>query len=339
MKFRIPHNQLKNIHKSIGCALLICSVAAFGQSDADVHIVPQKKQMDTRSIADTVRPPGVNSPGSAFRTKVDLVLVPVSVNDSLQEPVLTLKQNDFAVFDEHEQQEIRYFSHEDAPVSVALLFDVSKSMTDKIDTERAALREFFKYANPQDEYIGITFSNRPRVLADASESVDEIEQQLTAVQPGGATALLDAVYLAVAELRSARYDRKAIVIISDGGDNASRYTLWEIKKLVQESDVQIYAVGLFETFFFNTLEERLGKKWLREITDATGGHTVTVEDREQLPQATAEISRLIRSQYILGYRAPTAPKSRWRKIKVKVSASSFEHPLHVHYKAGYITGE
>lgn len=319
--------------------LFIYSALAFGQSDENVHIVPRTKQADTRSIADTVRPPGVNSPGSAFRIKVDLVLVPVSVNDSLQQPVLTLKKNDFALFDEHEQQEIRYFSHEDAPVSVAILLDVSKSMADKIDTERAAVMEFFKYANPQDEYLGIVFSNRPRILADAAESIDEIEEQLTTVQPGGATALLDAVYLAMAELRTARYQRKAIVIISDGGDNASRYTLRQIKKVVEESDVQIYAVGLFETFFFNTLEERLGGKWLREMTDATGGRTVTIEDHEQIPAATAEISKLIRSQYILGYRAPTAPKSRWRKIRVKILPSSFDHPLQAHYKAGYITGE
>ena len=338
MKLRSPAKRFGTIYSVIGC-LLMSAAVAYGQSTDDVHIAPPTKRADISSIEDRIADPDINSPGNAFRINVDLVLVPVTVNDSLQHPVLTLRKDDFAIFDEHKQQDIRYFSHEDGPVSVALLIDVSKSMTDKIDSERAALTEFFKNADPHDEYVGIAFSTRPRILATATESIDQIEEQLTTVQPSGATALLDAVYLAMAELHSARYKRKAIVIISDGGDNASRYTLRQIKRLVQESDVPIYAVGLFETFFFNTFEERLGKKWLCEITDATGGHTVTVEDRAKLPQATAEISRLIRSQYVLGYRAPDGPKSRWRKIEVRVLSSSFNHPLHPHYKTGYITGE
>jgi Ca-activated chloride channel family protein len=321
---------------------LMCMPFAGGQFADDVHVVPRQRKTDTGSIADTASItalPTSRLPSSAFHINVDLVLVAVSVDDSMNRSVMTLKKENFALFDENKPQEIRYFSHEDAPVSVAILLDVSKSMTDKIDSERAAIVEFFKNANPEDEYIGITFSNRPHVLTSSSQSIDEMTQKLTDVQPSGATALLDAVALAVSELRFARYQQRAIVIISDGGDNASRYTLREIKELIQESDVQIYAIGLFETFFFNTIEERLGKRWLKEITDATGGRTLTVDDRAKLPDATAEISCLIRSQYVLGYRAPNAAKSRWRKIKVKILTSSDAHPLRAHYKSGYITGE
>ena len=151
--------------------------------------------------------------------------------------------------------------------------------------------------------------------------------------------MLDAVYLAASKLCSARYKRKAIVIFSDGGDNASRYTMREIKRLVQESDVQIYAIGLFETFFFNTIEERLGKKWLSEITDVTGGRTLTVDNRAKVPAAAATISRELRNEYVLGYRPETTRASRWRKIKVGVTSSVDGEPLHAYYKRGYLAPE
>ena len=318
--------------------LFICF--AQGQSADDVHILPRNGPHSVDSIANTVPMDGLptlNPHGKPVRVNVELVLVPVSVNDAMNRPVITLKKEDFALYEEDKQQEIRYFSAEESPISVAILLDVSKSMSNKIDTERAAIVEFFKNANPDDEYFAITFSDRPRLLASSTQSIDDVERKLIAVEPGGPTAMLDAVYLAVSKLRSARYKRKAIVILSDGGDNASRYTLREIKGLVQESDVQIYAIGLFETFFFNTLEERLGKKWLSEITDATGGRTITVDNRAKLPKASAEISREMRNEYMLGYRPTSAVPNKWRKIKVQVTSSAAEHPLRAYYKRGYMT--
>jgi Ca-activated chloride channel family protein len=225
---------------------------------------------------------------------------------------------------------------EEAPISIAVLLDVSKSMSDKIDSERAAIAEFCNNANPDDEYFAITFSDQPRLLAGPTQAIDDVQRRLIAVEPGGPTAMLDAIYLAEFKLRSARYRRKAIIIISDGGDNASRYTLREIKDLVQESDAQIYTIGLFDTFFFNTLEERLGKKWLSEITDRTGGRTITVDNRSKLPQAAAAISREVRNQYVLGYIPGTEGDRRWRKIKVRVSSSAAKEPIRASYKQGYI---
>jgi Ca-activated chloride channel family protein len=267
---------------------------------------------------------------------VDVVLVPVRVSDAMNRPVITLKREDFALYEEDKRKEIRYFSVESAPISVAILLDVSKSMSDKITSEREAIVEFFNNANPDDEYFAITFSDRPRVLARSERSLDDVEQKLIAVEPGGPTALLDAVYLAVSELRSARYQRKALVIVSDGGDNASRYTLREIKSVVQESDVQVYAIGLFDKFFFNTLEEKLGRKWLGEITDRTGGRTITVDDRTKIPEAAAELSREIRNEYVLGYSPNSAAKSGWRRIKIRVTSSTDERPLRACYRRAYL---
>jgi Ca-activated chloride channel family protein len=250
-------------------------------------------------------------------------MLPVTVSDAMNHTVTSLKKEDFALYEGGQQQEIRYFSTEDEPISVAILLDISKSMTDKIETERAAIDEFFNNA----------FSDRPRVLADSTQSIDQIQGELLAEQPGGPTALLDAVYLAISKLRSARYERRAILILSDGGDNASRYKLREIKNVARESDVQIYAIGLFETSFFNTIEEKLGKIWLGEITDVTGGRTITVDNRGKVPEAAATISRAMRNQYVLGYRPPTNATTKWRKIRVRLTSANDR--LRAYYRRGY----
>ena len=323
--------------RSLGlCAsALLLILFAHGQSTDDVPVLPRKGQNALKSMADaTPVDSAVLSPSpKPLRVDVDLVLVPVTVSDSMNNMVTTLKKEDFALYEENKRQEIRYFSTEDLPISVAMLVDVSNSMSNKIDTEREAIVEFFNNANPDDEYFAIAFSDRPRVLADSTQSIDQLQGKLLAEEPGGPTAMLDAVYLAVSRLRSARYERKAIVVFSDGGDNASRYRLREIKNVVKESDIQIYAVGLFETFFFNTIEEKLGKEWLSEITDATGGRTITVDNRAKVPEATATISRAMRNLYVLGYRPTRTSKTKWRRIKVRLTSD--ERSLRAYYKQGY----
>ena len=315
---------------------------ASAQSDEDVHIVPRGKPPLAAPEPDIVpsdAAAGLFSRTQPLKVSVDLVLVPVAVSDALNRPVMSLAKQDFSLFEDAKAQQIRYFSKEEEPVSVALLIDTSKSMTDKIDKERAAIRQFFENADPRDEYFAIGFSSRPSLLAASTQSIDDLQTKLTTIEPGGATAMLDAVYLAESALRSARYKRKAMVIISDGGDNASRYTLREVRHLVEECDVQIYAIGLFETFFFNTLEERMGKRWLSEITDRTGGRTVTVDSQSKLPEAAAEISREIRNEYVLGYRPAEVIPNRWRRIRLQVTAKFGDQPFRTYYKKGYITAE
>jgi Ca-activated chloride channel family protein len=318
-------------------AVLFFSLA-HGQSTNDVHISPRKGPSAFESVPGA---PAVATPPASetntLRVSVDVVLVPVTVTDADNHPVTTLTKQNFALYEEGKRQEIRYFAAEESPLSIAILFDVSKSMRGKIDTERAALVEFFNNANPDDEYFAITFSDRPRLIANSTHSIDALQSKLLATEPGGPTAMLDAINLAESKLRTARYERKAIVIFSDGGDNASRYTLRETKSVVQESDVQLYAIGLFETFFVGAFEEKLGKKWLSEITDASGGHTITVDSRAKLPQAAAQISREIRNQYILGYCPDAAGTSIWRKLKVSLTVSPNDRHLHAYYRKGYFS--
>jgi Ca-activated chloride channel homolog len=316
-------------------AMIVISYFSSAQSLDDVHVTPRDDVDKALVDAIPIKKLPTMDHTPPLRVDVDVVLVPVTVTDAMSHPVNTLKKQDFALYEEDKPQEIRYFFTEEAPLSIAVLLDVSKSMSGKIDTERAAVVEFFNNANPQDEYFAITFSDRPRLIARHSRSIDDIERKLLAVEPGGPTAMLDAIHLAESELRSARYKRRAIVIISDGGDNASHYTLKETKNLVEESDVEIYAIGLFDIFFFNTIEEKLGKKWLSEITDRTGGRTITVDNRARVPQAAATISRELRSQYVLGYRPPQVSGGKWRKIKVRVNSFVGHLPLQAYYKKGY----
>jgi len=324
--------------RSLGlCAsafLLVCF--AHGQSSDDMHILPRNEGNTLGSMASSTatHSTATSRISKPLHVDVNLVLVPVTVSDSMNHTVTSLKKEDFAIYEENKQQEIRYFSTEDVPMSVAILVDVSKSMSDKIDNEREAIVEFFNNANRDDEYFAIAFSDRPRVLADSTQSLDQLQGKLLSEEPGGPTAMLDAVYLAVSKLRSAHYERKAIIIFSDGGDNASRYKLREIKSVVRESDIQVYAVGLFETFLFNTIEEKLGKIWLSAITDATGGRTITVDTRTKVPEAAATISREMRNQYVIGYRPTSPAKAKWRKIKVRLTSTD-EPSLRAYYKQGY----
>ena len=275
-----------------------------------------------------------------LRVSADLVLVPVTVTDALNRPQADLRPEDFTVYEGQQPQKIRYFSAEDSPISVGLLLDVSKSMTDKIDTERAAVSEFFKNANPDDDYFVITFNYGPRVLSEVTRSTAGIETELGLVEPSGSTALLDAIYLGIDKLRNAKYSRRALVIISDGGDNSSRYRLREIKDVVAESDVMVYAIGIFDSGPFKTFEEKMGKRWLSSITDVSGGRTITVMNLDMLPEVSAQLSRELRTQYILGYQPTnTAVNARWRKIKVVMSHPSASASLRPYYKKGYYASE
>jgi len=312
-------------------AILGISPQASSQSSDPVHINPrageQKRASITEPSASQHRPMHVD---------VDLVLVPVTVVDAANHPVTSLRKQDFALFEGAEQQPLRYFSTEDAPISVGILLDLSFSMKDKIETARQALHEFFANCNPDDDYFVIGFSNSPALLSNSTHSTATIEEQVAFAEPRGETALLDAIYMGITKLRSARYKRRALVIISDGGDNHSRYTAAEIRRLVQEEDAEIYALGLYSRVF-KTYEEWTGERLLTGITELTGGRTVTVNNVEELPQQAANISRELRNQYILGYAPNRADRSsKWHKIRVRVTQPAEGTSLHVYSKQGYL---
>jgi Ca-activated chloride channel family protein len=321
--------------------ILILAVASCTQpqSTDDVHVTPRPgitEPLPSGSLPPLERDPSLRHL-KPLRVDVDLVLVPVTVTDSMNRMILDLKQPNFRIYENEQEQEIHYFAVEDAPISVGLVLDLSKSMSNKFVTERAAVEEFFGNANTQDDYFVVTFADRPRVCTTATQSIEDIQQGLAAEVPDGHTALFDAVYLAMAKMRSARYPRRVLLIISDGGDNHSRYGLKEVKSLAQEADVGIYAIGVFDSMLFRSFEEFMGSRWLREITDVTSGHTVSVDNFKKLPEIAASLSREMRSQYVLGYR-PRHPTrdGKWRKIRVQVTPPPDSEKLQAYYKKGYL---
>lgn len=272
-----------------------------------------------------------------MRVEVNLVLVPVTVTDTMNHPIIGLQKQDFAIYENSKPQQIKHFSSEDGPISIGLILDFSKSMTNKVDTERAAVAAFFRNANPEDDYFVVTVSDHPHLFASTTQSIGTIQASLSQIVPHGYTALLDAIYLAAAQMRNARYSRHALLIISDGGDNNSRYRFREIKEMLQESDIEVYALGLFDSGVFNTYEEFMGKRWLGQITDATGGRTLAVDNMARVPEAAATISRELRNQYILGYTpSKVAANGKWQKIRVLVT-SPFHSALQAYYRVGYST--
>ena len=275
-----------------------------------------------------------------MRVDVEMVLVPVTVTDVKNHPIVDLGKQNFRLFEGESEEKIQYFNTEDAPLSVGILVDLSSSMSNKIDEVREAASEFSNNANPDDDYFVITFADKPKLLANTTQSFADIHAALAAAKPKGNTALADAIYMGLAKLRSARYSRKALLIISDGGDNNSRHSLREIKRLARESDAEIYAIDICDApslLLTKKLEERFGRQWLSEVTESTGGRTITLDNPAGIPDAAARASLELRNQYILGYR-PTRMKEdrKWRKIKVRVTRPNEFLPVQVYYRTGYM---
>jgi len=277
----------------------------------------------------------LNTHTKPIKVDVDLVLVPVTITDPQERLVVGLDQKNFAVFEGKNQQEIRHFSREDAPVSLGVIFDMSGSMNSKIERAREAVIEFLKIANPQDEFFLITFADRPKEVSEFTTSVEDVQAKLLYAFPKGQTALLDAIYLGLKKMRQARYAKKALLIISDGGDNHSRYTEGEIKSLVKEADVLLYGVGIYDHYFV-TAEERAGPWLLRDITEITGGRSFTIDNPNDLPAVARAIGMQLRNQYVIGYRPENSPRNgKWHKIKIRLRAVKGLPPLRVYAKTGY----
>ena len=307
---------------------------AQGSPDDDVHIAP-RKQPEAPKDPLTGVDPALRTHTKPIKVDVDLVLVSVTITDPMNRLVTGLEKDNFQVFEDKQPQEIRHFSSEDAPISLGVIFDMSGSMSNKIEKAREAVVEFFKTANPQDEFFMIAFNDKPELISDFTRSIEQIQGQLIYTVPRGRTALLDAVYLGMNKMRDAQNSKKALLIISDGGDNHSRYTDGEIKSMVKEADVQIYAIGIFEPSP-PTLEEIRGPRLLAEITDITGGRTFVLENPNELGDVATKIGIELRNQYVLGYRPKNPVRNgRWHKIKVKLLPPKGLPPLTVYAKSGY----
>ena len=343
LRKKIPH-LLKSTRLYCWLVLVVAvaCLSAIGQTDVnDVHVQPrevQKPEVDkAKEVAsqNLVSTEGLSTHIRPLKVDVDLVLVPVTITDPMNRLVTGLEKENFQLFEGNSSQEIRSFSSEDAPVSLGVIFDSSGSMSSKMDRAKEAVVEFFKTANPQDEFFMITFSDEPETVSDFTNSVDEIQNRLVFAVPRHRTALLDAIYMGISKMRQAKYAKKALLIISDGGDNHSRYTENEIKSLVKEADVMIYAIGIYDRYA-SAVEERLGPQLLSDITELTGGRAFTIDNPNDLADVATKIGVELRNQYVLGYRPTKVVRDgKWRKIKVKLLPPKGLPPLRVYARTGY----
>jgi Ca-activated chloride channel family protein len=279
---------------------------------------------------------GASHRDARLRVDVNLVQVPTSVTDPMNRLVTGLEKENFSVTDDNVPQTIRYFSSQDAPITIGVVLDLSGSMTSKFTRARKALTEFLRTSNPQDEFFVVGFNDRPSVIVDYTSDVDDVEARMVMLKPENRTALIDAVYLGLDHLRQAKYDRKALLIISDGGDNRSRYTQNELERVVRESGVQIYSIGIFDNYAPSS-EEQLGPELLKQICESTGGRLFIVgSDTADLADIASRISAELRDEYVLGY-SPIETKrdGSWRKLKVKLAPPPGLPPLTVHFREGY----
>jgi Ca-activated chloride channel homolog len=273
--------------------------------------------------------------GSAIRVNVDMVLVPVTVTDPMNRLVTGLERENFQIYDNNTGEKIKSFATEDAPLSIGIVFDLSGSMQGKFNRARKALTAFLHTCNPQDEFFVVGFNDRPAIIVDYTSDIEDVEARMVMLRPQNRTALIDAMYLAVDKLKTAKYERKAMLVISDGGDNRSRYTEGELTRSVRESEVQIFSMGIFDEYA-STEEEQQGPMLLNGLCEATGGRLFKVPDVGVLDEVAERISEQLRDEYVIGY-TPTDRKrdGTWRKLKVRLLPPPGLPDLTPHSREGY----
>jgi Ca-activated chloride channel family protein len=307
------------------------NVAPPASSNAPTTGAPKGADTPAKSGPDALKV----RPGSFIRMNVDLVLVPVTVTDPMNRLVTGLEKSDFQVYENNKEEPIRTFAAEDAPVSIGIIFDLSGSMTSKLLRAKEAILQFIKTANPQDEFFVIGFNDRPELIEDFTSSVEDIQARLATVRSGHRTALLDAIYYGVQKMRDAGHERKALLVVSDGGDNRSRFTEGEVRSEVREADVEIYSIGIFDPYA-PTPEERTGPQLLADVSEVTGGRLFRVDDIDELGDIAEKISTELRNQYVIGYRPHDLTRDgKWRKVKVKVNPPPGLPPLTIYARTGY----
>jgi len=273
-----------------------------------------------------------------FRAESNLVVIPVSVTDSANRFVLGLRKEDFKLFDNGVEQPVAHFSGEDVPLSIGLAFDISGSMDFKMRTSRDAAATMLKTMGPDDEAFLAEFNDKVDLTVPFTGKTQQIRDALQNVKAGGLTALLDAVNFTLGEMKKAKNPRKAIVIVSDGGDNSSKYTAAQIESLVREADVEIYCMGVFDPLSSLALsqEEVSGPRLLSEIATQTGGRAFAASVSSDLPSVAARIAIELRNQYVIGYYPKDQVKDgKYHTVEVKVSQPTGVPALKMHWRQGY----
>jgi Ca-activated chloride channel family protein len=313
--------------------MLLCASAALALSSARAQNVFD----ETRG---TSIPGWTNVNENVYKIRVtsDLVQIPVTVVDRHGKFIPGLEGGHFKVFEDNKEQAITHFAMDDAPVTIGFVFDTSASMVGRVRQSHEAVATFLKTANRDDEFFLVQFNSRVHLTLGMTQRTAGLQRSLMATRPRGATSLLDAVYFSIGEMKNAHNARKALIIVSDGGDNASHHTLNELMYAIRETDIQVYAVGIFEpsNVRSRSVEEAGGPSLLKQITEETAGQLFEVDDLKKLTQIASKISLGLRKQYVLGY-MPWEPKhdGKYHRVQVTLQLPKSFPTLRVSWRQGY----
>ncbi len=306
----------------VGAGLLLVTLVSLG-----VFAQNQEKQKNP------------DAPRS-IKVDVELVTVNATVTDNQNRVITGLDKEHFKVWEDKLEQKIEYFTAEDVPLSLGLVFDISGSMKEKIGTARDAAVTFLKTGSPEDEYFLEVFSNRPEMTEDFTTDISRLQNKLVFETTKGMTAMYDAVYLSLEKLKEGTNPKRALLLITDGEDNRSRYTFSNVREFVKEQDVQIYAIGITNDWNSQLGAGRSGRAMIEELADLTGGHAFFPDSVYDLEDICTKIAVELKNQYVLSYKSSNETKDgKWRKIRVKVDGPKGVGPLNVRSKSGYYAAE
>jgi len=271
-----------------------------------------------------------NQNDSPLKVGAETVFLRVGATDPMNRYVTGLKKERFKVFEDKIEQEIVHFEEKDAPISVGIILDTSPSMKESEYKESAkkAILDLLLSAKTQDEYFLITFNETTSLVKDLKQQSFFLYDD-DVFPSGGNTALYDAVYLGLNNIRNYSNDSKALILVTDGEDNSSRYLPKEVREYAKELNVQIYCIG-------QSGDVRNGIAFIREIVKITGGQAFFPSNYNDLDYYVNLIHAGLRNQYVLGYK-PTKQvhDGKWRRIKVKLEAPEKLPKLKVHAREGY----
>ena len=338
MNLRFPLAHLQQADFRLPAAIaLSCALFSLLIPGAGAQPAGPGSEADRRS--DLPSASGVYRSNAVIHVQSDLVLIPVTVTDPNGKTVSGLERDHFTIFEDSVRQDIVQFASEDIPASIGIVFDTSGSMRSKMAKAREALHVLLSNANPQDEFFFVKFSTEARLTVPMTRSTEDISRQVDTLRTNGTTALLDAVRLAIDEMEHARNSRKAIIIISDGEDNSSLWTVSELKRAVREREIVIYSIGIPDGpgEGSDCIPGRpCGSALLKEISTQTGGHLFVVRQVEELPGIAATIGEWLRHQYILGYVPSRTDKDgTYRKVEVKLERPKGYPKLNAVWRQGY----
>jgi Ca-activated chloride channel family protein len=275
-----------------------------------------------------------NAQPGEFRVNSDLVVLPVSITDRAGRAVVGLEPSDFVIAEDGAARQVVAFSRWDAPASIGIIFDASGSMKGGIRTAQSAVRSLLHENDDGDETFLISFADSPRLEVDFTRDAEEISNRLLWATPKGATALFDAIYAGITKVKHAANSRRALVVMTDGGDNHSRHSFKELLSAVRESDVQIFAVAVRRNT--HDFDEQRGRLQLEQLAKETGGHLLIVGNDAELPHAMQEVNDLIRNQYLLSYRPEKlALDGKWHRVRVRLHPASKGSLYRIYTKNGY----